>query len=302
MTRGRRVQLSARLCALCLVSCLNVQCAGSEGTLLVRAHGGSPNSAANGGASSGGVGGSAGQAGAAPWYSPGVDSSWQAQLQGSVDTNLAVDLFYLDADDAGPATLRQIRAQGDHLLCYLSAGTFEPWRPDAAEFPASVIGGPLTDHPDERWLDFRDASVLALMRARIARLASVGCEGIDPSSIDTSVDPGFAITEADALGYARWFAEEIHAQGMSAGLSSRETWVDSLNDAFDWALAVDCLASTGCVGFEPVREREHAVLLVEFGDQSRVAEVCPAAATLGFDALLKTPTFDAFRIGCKDGP
>jgi len=225
--------------------------------------------------------------------------TWQAQLSGGVDPTLDVDVFYLDADFTGPSVVSELRSKGKLILCYVSAGTFEPWRGDANAFPESVIGEPLADYPREQWLDVRAASVRQLMQARLSAMAKAGCDGVYPSTLDAHLhSSGFAITRDDELAYAGWLATQIHAFGMSAGLSVPADLIADAERAYDWALAIDCLGASGCTPWGRVRQSGRAVLLVEFGDASSAARVCDAAGALGFDAIIKRLAFDGFRVGC----
>ncbi len=265
-------------------------CEGHEGTLLIRGHATS-------------AGGTPASTSSAEPYSPVPGISWQAQLSGNIDVALPVELFYLDPDFAGEDTLAELRSRGRRIVCYVSATTFEPWRDDAANFPASTLGNPLASYPREQWIDIRDGTVRAIMQKRVEALAVYGCEGVDPASLAThTADSGFDITRADVLEYARWLSAEIHSRGMSTGLSAAEDIVGDLQGSFDWGLAIDCLQGSGCAPFVPLRSSGRAVLLVEFGDESTATDVCSAASNLGFDALVKGPAFDGFRIGCDDNP
>ena len=38
------------------------------------------------------------------------------------------------------AAVNAIHANGAKAICYVSAGTFEPWRPDVASYPESIKG------------------------------------------------------------------------------------------------------------------------------------------------------------------
>ena len=58
------------------------------------------------------------------------------------------------------AAVNAIHANGGRAICYVSAGTFEPWRPDAASYPDSIKGRAVSGFKDERWLDIRQTSVL----------------------------------------------------------------------------------------------------------------------------------------------
>ena len=62
---------------------------------------------------------------------------------------------------------RVIVAKGKKVVCYFSAGSYEAWRPDAKEFPASVQGKS-NGWKEEKWLDIRKINILKpIMKARI---------------------------------------------------------------------------------------------------------------------------------------
>jgi hypothetical protein len=270
---------------------LALSCEGTSGTLVVQAD-------QDGQAElDGGHVGTAGSPGVGRSPLPGV--TWQAQLSGSVDTSLNVDLFYLDADFTSSAAVSELRAKGKIVLCYSSAGTYEPWRDDANDFPESVLGEPLADYPREQWLDVRAPEVRALMHARFAALKRAGCDGVYPSTLEAHLHAsGFPITRDDMIAYANWLATEIHLAGMSAGLSAPADLVPDVEARYDWALTIDCLTSSGCAAWVPVRQSGRAVLLVEYGDASDAPRICGAAGPLGFDALVKRPAFDGVRVPC----
>lgn len=287
--------------AALLAAWVTFGCQGTDGTILVRhaAAGGAGGSAPVAG--HGGETAAAGSGGLGPVYVPAADSSWQAQLSGAIDPELAVELFYLDADFTEPAALEAVRARGAHYVCYLSAGSFEPWREDAAQFPAQALGLALPDYQREQWLDIRDDTVRELMARRVEALALKGCEGILPSSLAVhAAETGFDLTLDDALDYAAWLASRIHLAGMSAGLGGPLELTSALVGDFDWGLAVDCLDPSGCAAFQPFTVESKPVLHVEFGDATTAPALCEAARASGFDALIKRESFDGFRIACAD--
>jgi hypothetical protein len=100
------------------------------------------------------------------------------------------------------------------------------------------------------------------------------------------------------VSFARFLSASIHDHGMSAGLAAPTELVSQLMAQFEWALVIGCLASDSCAGYQPLRAAGKPVLMIEFGDEGDVATVCPAAAGLGFDALIKQPSLGAFRIPC----
>jgi hypothetical protein len=266
-------------------------CNGTEGTLVVRHDG------AGGGA--GGSGGSA--SGAENPYVPASNVSWLVQLDGGVDITEPAELFYLDAELQDPADLAALHARGRHYLCYLSAGSLESFRDDADEFPPAAIGNPLADFPRERWLDVRDATVRMLMARRVTALAAAGCDGVVPSSLAVhTADTGFELSVTDALDYARWLAERLHAVGMSAGLTGPVELTSELWPSFDFGLGIGCLDRTACGEYEPFTQAQKPVLHIELGDEASAPKICNAAKALGFSPLISDQAFSGRCIACSD--
>ena len=58
------------------------------------------------------------------WYRPGVTTSWQWQLLGTVNTAYAVDLYDIDLFDTPASLIASLQASGKRVICYFSAGSF----------------------------------------------------------------------------------------------------------------------------------------------------------------------------------
>jgi hypothetical protein len=226
-------------------------------------------------------------------------TSWQIQLTGDVDTSFDVAHYEIDADS--PAEIvAALRARGRTVACYFSAGTREPFRADAAGYPPSAVGDSLPDYPDENWLDIRDATVRALMTARLDPIRASGCDAVVPANLDGYLGvTGFPLTETDALEHARLLASAAHARGLRTVLSGGdESFVAALTGDYDWGRATGCVMTTGCAEFAPLIALGRPVFAVEFGDETSVPTICPRAAELRLEAILKHPELDAFRVGC----
>jgi Glycoside-hydrolase family GH114 len=234
-------------------------------------------------------------------YVPAESARWLARLDGPVDIGQDAEFFYLDAELQAPGDLAELRRQGRHYLCYLSAGSFEAFRGDAAQFPESAIGNPLAAFPGERWLDVRDATVRQLMAARIERLAELGCAGVPPSALPVhTADTGFALTLEDALEYSRWVAERLHASGMSAGLVGPASLTSPLWASFDFGLAIGCVADTQCAEYEVLRQGGRPVFFVELGAPADAERLCKSAQALGFYPLITDAGFSGECTSCRD--
>ena len=258
-----------------------VGCGTTEGPLVVRNH-------------SGGSGADAGT----PLTPPAVDVSWQVQLSGDFDSTVDVALYYIDLDGITDAERVSLTGAGRHLACYLSSGTYEPWRADASAFPASVIGNALLDYPNERWLDIRSSDVTALMTARLDQYESDGCNSVVVANVTTTENTGFGITAANQSDYLIWLSSEIHKRGFLAGLATGEDRLAKMEPIFDWAYAQGCWVDNRCSDYSPFVTTKKPVLAVEFGDASTAPSLCSGVAGSGINLLVKPADLSAGRVAC----
>jgi hypothetical protein len=226
-------------------------------------------------------------------------TTWQWQLTGTIDTSLDVQMYDVDLFETSQATIDGLHAAGRTVICYLSAGSREDWRPDAAMFPAEAIGQGLDGWPGERWLDTRSEAVRAIMKARLDRAVAKKCDGVEPDNVDAyGTKTGFPLTGATQLDYNRFLAREAHARGLSVGLKNDLEQVAALLGDFDWALDEQCLEFDECDTLVPFIKAGKAVFHVEYGAESKAQTVCPRTKPLGFSSLIKKLNLDAWRIAC----
>jgi len=185
----------------------------------------------------------------APWR-PALAASWQVQLTGPLDDSLDVAVYDVDLFDTTDAQLAALRAAGRRVICYVSVGSYESWRADAASFPTAALGATLADFPDERWLDTRDATVRALMTARLDVAARRGCDGVDLSNVSPEgAATGFPLGAADVEAYGRLLADEAHARGLGAGLGGGSDVAGALAASYEWAFTEGCLGANTCAAY-----------------------------------------------------
>jgi len=174
-------------------------------------------------------------------WRPALNSTWQWQLSPSIDDSFDVDMYDIDLFDNDASVVAALHAQGRKVVCYISVGSWEEWRPDKDHFPATIIGNDYDGWPGEKWLDIRQIELLApIMRARLDACQSKGFDGIEPDNIDSYTnETGFPLTYQDQLNYNIWLAEEAHTRGLSIGLKNDGEQVLSLplsipTQAFPW--------------------------------------------------------------------
>ncbi len=237
---------------------------------------------------------------AAIWR-PAPGTSWQWQLSGPLDPSVEAAVYDIDLFDVEADVVTDLHTQGRRVICYLSAGSWEDWRPDRDDFPTEVIGRRYAGWPGERWLDIRRIDLLApIMRARLDLCQAKGFDAVEPDNIDGYQNrTGFPLTAKDQLAYNRWLAAEAHARGLSIGLKNDPDQVETLLPDFDWALTEDCFAEGWCRDLIPFVAAGKAVLAAEYTDTGVSLDMlCPQAKALGFSLILKHRDLDAYRVTC----
>ena len=198
------------------------------------------------------------------WH-PDLKTSWDWYLDKQlVPPYRDVDMYDVDYEYTSAETVADLkRRPGRKVVCYISAGTWEAKRPDAASYPERILGKVNEDWPDEleRWVDVadvqrQDSALATLLRARLDICLRKGFDGVEFDNVDvyqenTKGEPRAgkftdgdgkerALTAWDQLFFNIWLANEAHLRGLSAGLKNDGSQIPQLVDYFDWALNEGC--------------------------------------------------------------
>jgi hypothetical protein len=240
-------------------------------------------------------------AGGSCWDPEPTTEPWQLQLQGKVDLSVSAPVYDIDIDTPA-GVVEAIHAQGDVAVCYMSVGTYEPFRGDADEFPRRVRGKRLERFEEERWLDIRKLAVLRpIMEARFDRCAEKGFDAIDPDNVEGYANrSGFKLTRRDQLTYNAWVANAIHERGMAVGLKNDLGQADRLLPYFDFAVNEQCFQYQECGVLDPFIDSGKPVYGVEY----RVGRkrFCERSIAHGFSTIKKRFGLKAFRKSCPAAP
>ncbi len=233
---------------------------------------------------------------------PAPNTTFQWQLTGlPLDTQVDAQVFDIDLFENDKSAIDALHASGKRVICYLSVGSWEDFRPDQGDFPKEILGKEYAGFPDEKWLDIRRLDLLGpLLEKRFDLAKSKGCDAIEPDNIDGyQNDTGFPLSYADQLTFNRWIADRTHERGMSVGLKNDPDQVADLLASFDWALTEDCHVDGWCDQMDPFIAQGKAVFQVEYSDTGvSLNEFCPKAKENQFFAILKNRDLDAFREAC----
>lgn len=243
------------------------------------------------------------------WYRPGVDTSWQWQIKGTLDTSLDVELYDIDLFDNRPENIAALQNRGVKVICYFSAGSSENWREDYQRFAGTDIGKQLDEWPGENWLDVRSQNVWEIMLDRLDLAVSKGCDGVEPDNMDGfGNDTGFPLTATDQLAFNRNLANEAHKRGLAVGLKNDGDQAGELNAYFDFSLNEQCHQYVECDQLQPFIDAGKPVLNAEYTEQDTPAvaqalatQICPLARGANLRTLILPWELDgSFRVSCDD--
>ncbi len=218
--------------------------------------------ASSGGASSGGTAGTdgvgAGGTSSGTWWKPAKNTTFYWDLQNTPPDNTKnVGAYDIDGWGNSADEVAALHAKGIKVVCYMDAGTYEPGRPDSADFPAALQGAKVDGWPGELWLDVRPsgpnyATLQAIMLARFKVCQQKGFDAVEPDNIDSYQNkPGFSTSAADQLAYNEWLATTVHSLGLAIFQKNDLDQVDTLQSHFDGILDEECNKYSECDTLAP---------------------------------------------------
>jgi hypothetical protein len=226
---------------------------------------------------------------------PGL--AWQWQLSGRLDPTVDVPVYDIDGFEHPTSAVADLHRRGRKVICYLSTGAWEDFRPDAETFPTSVLGRG-NGWPGERWLDIRRTDVLEpLMAARIDMCRAKGFDAVEPDNMDGYANrTGFPVTAADQLRYNRLIARLAHDRGLAVGLKNDLDQIPELVGDFDFAVNEQCAEHDECDQLTPFIRAGKAVFHAEY--ELKTEEFCPLARRLKLGSMLKKYELGVWRRPC----
>lgn len=236
---------------------------------------------------------------------PAAGQSIQIQYDGKLDLGVAADVYDLDMFDTKASVVTQLHAMHRKVLCYVDVGTWEKWRPDAKQFPKSVLGNKDGHWAGERWLDIRQTSILEpIMTARLQLCKQKGFDGVDPDNIDGYQNKtGFPLTAAQQLTYDEWVATEAHAVGLTVDQKNDPAQLKTLDRYFDFAVDEQCSQQGWCDKLTPYSDNDRLVVDIEYTNQMKrqrfLDKSCPSDKSYAITGILKKLELTAWIVTCS---
>jgi hypothetical protein len=227
-----------------------------------------------------------------------LGQSFHIQFAGTLDESVNADVYEVDSTDTPKSVVTDLHAQGRIVVCYISGGSWENYRPDAAKFPKRVLGRTLAGWPAERWLDIRKVHVLMpLMKARMDVCVRKGFDGIEFDNVDGQANrTGFPLTRAQQIRYDKALAHAAVAKGLQPGLKNAPELVPALVDSFGWALNEQCVQYSECKPYKAFTAQGKAVFVLEYN--VTVQRMCKVTGPLNLYAQKKKLSLNAWRRTC----
>lgn len=240
------------------------------------------------------------------WARFDVNTTWNWQLNGEPNLEPAADVYVLDMfAQLTDNSIEELHAKGRQVICYFSAGTYEPWRPDIELFAEYELGKPYIGFDNENWVDITNPGIVKLMINRLDMAVAIGCDGVELDNVDGFVnDTGFNLTQQNALDYTRIMANEAHNRGLAVALKNNVELVPEAVDYFDLLINEECFEWNECEGYLPIIAAGKPVFNAEYtqehiNDPVKRAELCAVSKSYGFQTLFLPLLLDgSFRITC----
>ncbi len=241
------------------------------------------------------------------WPRYTVNTTWNWQLNGELNTEPEADVYVVDMfAQLTEKSVEPLQALGRSVICYFSAGTYEPWRPDVELFDSFELGNPYIGFDDENWLNINDPGIVKLMVNRMDMAVAIGCDGVELDNVDAFVnDTGFNITQQDALVYTRILANEAHKRGLAVALKNNVELVPDVVEYFDLLINEECFEWNECEGYLPIIDAGKPVFNAEYtqvhiDDPVAREELCARSREMGLQTLFLPLALDgSFRLSCR---
>ena len=158
-------------------------------------------------------------------------------LAGASNAYVLIDPFQPEHGDTISGVIETLHAKGNAVSAYISIGTGENWRDDFAALKPHLVGKQWDDWGGEYFISMPNEAVIAIMKARIDKIADWGFDWVEFDNMDWVYDDdyraeyGFAASIADGAAYYGALCDHVHARGMKCMAKST---VDSA-ESFDGA-------------------------------------------------------------------
>jgi len=246
-------------------------------------------------------------------WRPSINATWQIVLKEPLALPTAaspispsVSIFDIDLFTNNASIIATLHGLQKRVICYFSAGSYEPDRPDSSSFQPGDMGKELDGWPGEKWLDIRisNANVRDIMKKRIQLASEKGCDAIDPDNVDGyQNDNGLDLTKQDSVDFMTFLSAEASSYNMSIGLKNAGDIIPDVLNITHFSVNEQCVQYDECDTFAQFVTAGKPVFHIEYPDgapkveEKVVSKDCGQVAE-GFSTVLKKIDLDGWVEYC----
>ncbi|KAB5522857.1 endo alpha-1,4 polygalactosaminidase precursor [Coniochaeta sp. 2T2.1] len=173
-----------------------------------------------------------------------------------------IDLFENTNNGQDSSAIRYLKGlpNNPRVICYFSAGSYEPERSDwPANFDRDLYGNKLIGW-DEWWLDINSTVVQEVMFNRIRLAARLGCDAVDPDNVvgygeapnnrGNRTGKAFTLTEDKSVAFVQNMARVAHGLNIGIGLKNAFEILERVDDVVDFAVNEQCVETRECSKYD----------------------------------------------------
>ncbi|ORY15718.1 glycoside hydrolase superfamily [Clohesyomyces aquaticus] len=250
-------------------------------------------------------------------WKPSVNDTWQIILLSNIElatdaTSVTpnVSIFDIDLFTNPKETIDTLHRLGKKVICYFSAGSFEPNRPDSGDFLPSDIGADLEGWPGEKWLRLGSENVRKIMKKRVELAAEKGCDGVDPDNVDGYQNKnGLNLTAEDSISFMSYLSNITLPHNLTLGLKNAGDIITQVLPITHFSVNEQCVENSECDTFHAFIDAGKPVFHIEYPSgagsdlkEDMVKHFCEnsgdAKGSDGFSTVLKKMDLDGWVEYC----
>lgn len=154
-------------------------------------------------------------------YNQAYNENYDSDNVAYIIANAKNSYVLLDPFQEGiPASIPEIKANGNEVAAYISIGTGENWRTDFDEMLPYVITTEWEEWPGEFYIKETTTGVIDVMKARIDKIAAWGCDWVEFDNMDwanydeTRTDYGINVTKEEGVAYFQELLDYAHSKNL----------------------------------------------------------------------------------------
>jgi len=228
----------------------------------------------------------------------------------------APTLFDIDAIINPASTVAALHARGDHVICYIEAGSAGDYYSASQEGigtsyydqlqAAGVLGNTLPGYSAERFVNITSPTAVSIVEAEIQQ--QCGAKGFD--AVETDLDEtytgydgstGFPLTESNEQTFLTTLANYIHGLGMGwiakNLVDTGDHFATTMEPLADGLLTENCNQWNQCGQASTYIANGKGVFNAEYNLST--SQFCPADDAAGIDGAKIDSSVDGYRQPCR---